>query len=78
MLEILIKYEKIDQFDIYLADLLIPDREQALTVYYSVLLLSRAVRSQHSCLPINTIDLTDPFKLRHTEYGKAEDRKSVV
>jgi exodeoxyribonuclease V alpha subunit len=72
MLETLIKYEKIDQFDIYLADLLVPDREQALTVYYSVLLLSRAVRSQHSCLPLNTIDLTDPFKLRHTEYGKAE------
>ena len=72
MLELLIKYEKIDQFDRYLADLLVPEKDETLAVYYCVLLLSRAVRSQHSCLPLNNINLSDPFNLKVTEHGRAE------
>ncbi len=70
MRELLIEYDKIDQFDLNLASILVPDSDSK--VFYLVLLLSRAVRSQHSCLPLESIDKDDPFNLALTEYGKKQ------
>ena len=70
MRELLIEYDKIDQFDLNLASILVPDSDSK--IFYLVLLLSRAVRSQHSCLPLESIDKDDPFNLALTEYGKKQ------
>ena len=72
MRDLLLANEKIDLFDIKLAELLVPDFDANPVVFYTVLLLSRAVRSQHSCLPLDKINLQDPFALALTEHGIKE------
>lgn len=70
MRKLLIEHDKIDAFDIQLAEILVAESDSP--VFYLVLLLSRAVRSQHSCLPLTSIDRDDPFHLALTSHGKKE------
>ncbi|WP_052140964.1 exodeoxyribonuclease V subunit alpha [Pseudoalteromonas piratica] len=70
MRKLLIEHDKIDAFDIQLAEILVPEADSP--VFYLVLLLSRAIRAQHSCLPLSSIDRNDPFGLIHTAHGKKE------
>ena len=46
MRKLLIEHDKIDALDIQLAEILVPEADSP--VFYLVLLLSRAIRAQHS------------------------------
>lgn len=70
MLDLLIKYEKVDTLDIQFTTLIEPNTEHP--IFYLILLLSRAVRLQHSCLPLSMIDIDDPFCLNYTDHQRKE------